>query len=500
MTRSINIYTLSRIHDREAFNILERHGSRYMEPKRTQEHEIESLRLLADEFMRCGVTVAEMDGFFYSFHIPHIGKEFDLLKLTGKICLNIELKSSAVSGEQIEEQLRKNRYYLGHLGKRILLYTVVTNTLKCYKLSLNDELVEVEMAEVVKAVRMAAEGFEDSIDNLFRASDYLVSPINTPARFIQGEYFLTQAQAQIKKRILSDVDGALGCAFFHLTGKPGTGKTLLLYDLAKTLAKTGKTLLIHCGKLSPAHELITEEVTQLKIISAFELKSGAGLTDYNYLLVDEAHRMFPEFFDTVVASVRANKQVCVWSSDPEQVLTTHEKANDIAGRINSLPPDEVYTLSEKFRINKELSTFIQRVKNLNHKPEMPMDYSNVEVNCANSTQEAQYMLEYYRDRGYVFINYSKPAYGESPYSAYEEDFDTHHVIGQEFDKVVMLLDSSFYYDEEGFLHGIPFPDPDFLYPNLFYQGVTRVRENLALIVVKAPEVFGKIASILEDGE
>ncbi|MBO4325512.1 MAG: DUF2075 domain-containing protein, partial [Lachnospiraceae bacterium] len=255
-----------------------------------------------------------------------------------------------------------------------------------------------------------------------------------------------------------------------------------------------------CGKLSPAHELITEEVTQLKIISAFELKSGAGLTDYNYLLVDEAHRMFPEFFDTVVASVRANKQVCVWSSDPEQVLTTHEKANDIAGRINALPPDEVYTLSEKFRINKELSTFIQRVKNLNHKPEMPMDYSNVEVNCANSTQEAQYMLEYYRGRGYVFINYSKPAYGESPYSAYEEDFDTHHVIGQEFDKVVMLLDSSFYYDEEGFLHGIPFPDPDFLYPNLFYQGVTRVRENLALIVVKAPEVFGKIASILEDGE
>ena len=64
----------------------------------------------------------------------------------------------------------------------------------------------------------------------------------------------------------------------------------------------------------------------------------------------------------------------------------------------------------------------------------------------------------------------------------------------------MLLDSSFYYDDEGFLHGIPHPNPDYLYPNLFYQGVTRVRENLALIVVKAPEVFGKIASILEDGE
>ncbi|MBR5677756.1 MAG: hypothetical protein IKX20_06435 [Paludibacteraceae bacterium] len=180
MTRSINIYTLSRIHDREAFNILERHGSRYMEPKQTQEHEIESLRFLADEFMRNGLTVADMDGFFFSFHIPHIGKEFDLLKLTDKTCLNIELKSSAVSEEQIVDQLRKNRYYLGHLGKRILLYTVVTSSIRCYKLSLNDELVAVDVSEVVKAVRMVSEGYLESIDNLFRASDYLVSRSRDP--------------------------------------------------------------------------------------------------------------------------------------------------------------------------------------------------------------------------------------------------------------------------------------------------------------------------------
>ena len=68
MTQAINIYTLSRIHEREAFNILERHISRYKEPKRTQEHEIESLRILADEFMKHGLSVADMDGFFFSFH------------------------------------------------------------------------------------------------------------------------------------------------------------------------------------------------------------------------------------------------------------------------------------------------------------------------------------------------------------------------------------------------------------------------------------------------
>ena len=151
-------------------------------------------------------------------------------------------------------------------------------------------------------------------------------------------------------------------------------------------------------------------------------------------------------------------------------------------------------------MNKELHSFISVIKDLKHKPKVPMNYENVSVNYANTTQEAQNMLEYYRQNGYVFINYSKSNYESSPYAAYEEYFDTHHVIGQEFDKVVMLMDNSFYYDEEGVLKGIPHPNPDYLYPNLFYQGVTRVREKLSLIVVDAPALFEKITSIFEECE
>jgi hypothetical protein len=62
----------------------------------------------------------------------------------------------------------------------------------------------------------------------------------------------------------------------------------------------------------------------------------------------------------------------------------------------------------------------------------------------------------------------------------------------------MLMDGSFSYDETGALRGIP--DPEYLYPNLFYQSVTRVREQLALIVVNAPELFGQIVTILAPEE
>ncbi len=61
--------------------------------------------------------------------------------------------------------------------------------------------------------------------------------------------------------------------------------------------------------------------------------------------------------------------------------------------------------------------------------------------------------------------------------------------------MLMVMDDSFYYDEDGVLQGVPHPNPDYLYPNLFYQGITRVREKIALVIVDSPQLFEKIASI-----
>lgn len=500
-TRSINIYSLSRIHEELPFNIVEKHSSQKRDLQRTKVHEIESLRLFVDALLAAGVSLDECDGFFYSFHIPQIGKEFDLLKFTDRLCLNIELKSTAVSEEQILCQLLKNRHYLSHLGKKLALYSVVTDSMSCYKLSLNDELVNMDFGEIVSAVRQIKTGYTGYIDNLFRASNYLVSPLNNPSRFIQGEYFLTQAQEQVKKSVLSGVDSAFLSAYFHITGKPGTGKTLLLYDIAKTLSKNGKTVIIHCGKLSPGQYKIRNEIDNLNIVSVSELRDESfSLSDYTYILVDESHRIYTEQFDAICDSVNKNDQICIFSSDPEQVLSASETRNDIVAKIEALHLDGQFTLSEKIRTNRELHSFIMCMKDLNHRPKVPMDYSSVVLNYANTTQEAQYLLAYYRSKGFKFINYTKSNYEPSPFSAYAEDFDTHHVIGQEFDKVVMLLDSSFFYDEDGKLQGIPHPNPNYLYPNLFYQGVTRVREELALIVVNAPELFEKVASIVAPAE
>jgi len=496
MTRPINIYLQSRIGDELSFNRAEFHSSGRDEIRRTREHEIGSLRILVDRLTGEGISAEELDGFFYGYQIPRIGKEFDLLKFTETECLNIELKSRAVPLGQMLAQLRKNRYYLAHLGKTQHLYTVITDTMTCYRLGEGGGLEAVDFAAVVSGVKSVRENYLADIDKMFRAKDYLVSPLNTPDKFIKGEYFLTQAQEQIEKKIMKDVGDCGTYGFFSLTGAPGTGKTLLLYDIAKKLAAVGKTLVIHCGELSEGQKELDRRIEGLHIISA-ECPGRDALSGCGFVLVDEAHRMDPRQYEKLCGICVRENIKCIFSSDPEQIISSAERKNAIVRRIDSLPPAGRYVLSEKIRANRELAAFIDAVRHPCGKPRGRVSYENVTAAYANDPKEACEIIGYFKSKGYVFIDYSKSDRGESPYYKYYEDFDIHHVVGQEFDNVLMLLDDSFYYDDKGVLRGVPRPDPDNLYPNMFYRGITRAREKLALVVVNAPTLFGKISSIFE---
>ena len=106
------------------------------------------------------------------------------------------------------------------------------------------------------------------------------------------------------------------------------------------------------------------------------------------------------------------------------------------------------------------------------------------------------MIRYYRAQGYVFID-SRADRSDGVFADYQESFISGHIAGREYEKAVILMDRSFSYDSHGHLCGIPVPDPDNMYPNIFYQGITRVRENLALIIMDAPELLRSILSIID---
>ena len=556
MTRPVNLYLLSRIHSRESFHHVFHHAAGTASASMTPVHEIESLRAFVDRMRQEGVTVAETDGFFLGYSIPQIGKEFDLLKIRDDAVLSIELKSQPVPLEQIRAQLLRNRHYLGHLGREMQLFTFVADTRQCFRLKKGGILEPVPASAPAKAVRSFSGDYLEEIDGLFRPSEYIVSPSGTPDKFLHHEYFLTQAQDQIRNGLLTALSETTDHACFSLLGRPGTGKTLLLYDVGRELGSQARTAILNWGRLEDGHREINRcdigltilpwsvlgeraAGTERKAADADLRAAGPGstagptgaapdgdpgetgsrgalnapadadespeeictaLAPFSYLLIDESHRLSEAQFRKICATAKAYRQRAVFCLDPEQVLTTAEKRTDIAGRLAAMPQMAgSFTLSEHLRGNRELQEFIRQLRDADYHPRARMNYQDVELGFAATIGEAQDQLAYFRDRGYVFINCFRPTdeIPGNPFLAFEGGYDIHHVIGQEFDKVVMLMDGSFFYSEDGRLEGVPRPDPDYIYPNLFYQGITRVREKLALIVLQSEPLFDRIAAILE---
>lgn len=97
--------------------------------------------------------------------------------------------------------------------------------------------------------------------------------------------------------------------------------------------------------------------------------------------------------------------------------------------------------------------------------------------------------------GYVFISYTQSVYKSGSIDAYPNKHDTHHVIGQEYDKVMIVVDDNFRYDDDGRIQGRVHPNPDYLFYKLLYQGVSRSREKLCVLVVNNYTMFMQISNI-----
>ena len=102
--KSISIYAITRKQNLTQLSRMERQLSKREKPLKMREWELDSLKNLVEQLETrmqdvCGLR------FFYSFQIPRLGKEFDLLQIKEDQIINIELKSGAVS----EEAMRRLR-------------------------------------------------------------------------------------------------------------------------------------------------------------------------------------------------------------------------------------------------------------------------------------------------------------------------------------------------------------------------------------------------------
>lgn len=466
------------------------------EVAKVRKEEIDLIGVLVNNFIFHRVKGYYYEDWFYAFSIPQIGKEFDLLKISAEnVIINIELKSQEVTFEKIEKQLIQNRYYLSHIASEIFSFTYMKcndGIARVYKYE-NNSLKQTSIDELLHCVKQIEVARKGRIEEWFKPKDYLISPLNTPEKFIEGRYYLNKQQEQIKRSI--EVSFKTKKCLWGIRGSAGTGKTLLLYDIAKSLSKNNKVCIIHCGLLNDGHKYINSHLDNVSVIDAKSI-SLELISCFDIICVDETQRLYKTSLDQIL-SVFDKKLIkgCIFSYDSAQALSKTEVRRNNPKRLNEIDGFNEEKLTERIRTNKEIFSFIRNMMRLYDKPKKRVDYKNIDILYANNIKESDKIIKFYRRKGYILITYTPSQYVSNSIDHYSGFVNSHQVIGQEFDNVMILIDNNFRYSSEGDLEAKEHPNPDYLFPRLFYQNISRTREKLCIVVIDNEEMFKNLLKI-----
>lgn len=469
--KSISIYAVTRNQNIDQLQKLERQlsGREYFLKMRTWE--LESMKSLVRELEAHMEEVYALR-FFYSFQIPRLGKEFDLLQIKEEQIVNIELKSGVVSDETIRRQLIQNRYYLSVLGRPIYSYTYISSQNRLVRLTNHDHIADADWQQLCELLQNESVDYGGKIEDLFQAEMYLISPLTEPVKFLQKEYFLTSQQRDIKRQILKKIRTE-HTGYYSFSGLPGTGKTLLLYDIAMKLSERHKVCMIHCGEAGKKWEILHERLRRIDFLSDSQLKFAMNFEEYSAVLIDETHLLSSENLELLLKNLE--KQPVIFSSDAEDMISPKELDRSSMQKIEHLPGIQTFRLTNRIRTNAELSSFIQ---NMMHLPagRSQKSYPHIEVVYANDAFEAENLLKDYQKQDYQ----------------YSGDLEQKHV-----ERLAVLLDDRYYYDEEGYLRSRTHTEKEMSDVRKLFHHLNQAKENLALVMLENEKVYGRLLNLLQ---
>lgn len=454
--------------------------------------EIDDLASLVILLTKSGCSISDLDNFIVGYKIPQIGKEFDLLSFGDEGIINIELKRTS-SIEKIEKQLIRNKYYLSFASSKAHHYTYSVESGLLFKLSGPSVIERVDILELVTLLKKHKSKHANDIDSLFQAVNYLVSPFNSTERFLSGEYFLTQQQEAVSNAVGDYLETLTEPAFISLKGSAGTGKSLLVYHIAKDALKVGKKILIiHCGILNQGHDLLQSSGWDIQPIRLYE---SLEIENYNLVIIDEAQRLFNHQFKDLSEKIETSKALCIFSFDKIQTLATFEDRFDIENEISTLNPISEYTLSEKIRSNKEIVDFIVMLFNKNKNYES-RGSKNIYLKYFSTNKDASDYLGGLNKSEWQLLRFTPSRFNSEHHQSYfQHDSPTSHgIIGQEFDNVVVVVDELFSYHENGQL---VYRGKSYYHPRkMLFQNITRARKKVLVVVINNEELLERCMQIL----
>ena len=212
--------------------------------------------------------------------------------------------------------------------------------------------------------------------------------------------------------------------------------------------------------------------------------AGSGrksmLDGYSCLLIDEADHLAAPALQSWLDLAASVRIPVILTFDPHHLLEDERQDAPAAESIALIEKSSTLSLSfsGNIRINRPVYAFLHTLLYLkNHGGHS--DYSCIDVLYAGDGTELNLLKSYYTALGYTAVaqnSAKKEAAGIAP----------------EYDRVLMILDETYFYDETGHLcvRGDSAAPLKFL-----YEVLSRTREKLCLIVLKNSTLFSQVLDI-----
>lgn len=487
--KSINLLSLSQAHESLATNEYKSFREHYEID--VDDNELADIKILTNEMFALLPFVNIFNDFYVGYKIQHISKEFDLLRFGSNYIVNIEIKNASTE-EKIKKQLTRNKYYLHHINKVIHNYCFVATSKTLFYLSSSGDLENVPIESLVQLLTSQNLIKLDSPDALFNPSDYLVSPFNSTTKFLSGQYFLTGQQETIKEQITKNIASS-SSSVISLTGSAGTGKTLLTYDIVKSLMGTMRAIIVHCGQLNDGHCFLINSGWSIVSIRDFR---NYDLTNIDLVVVDETQRIYPSQFDDLVLEAASKNTHCIFSYDRQQTLSRSESRTDIEGKINAVGGAYKYSLSDKIRTNKEISNFIKVLFDNKRNNISISNCGNIDFDYFTDSSTVKNYVSLISNEGWEVLRLTPSQYNNEHHESYSQitSKNSHRVIGQEFDNVAVVIDEYFSYGSDG----QPIYNSRTYYDSvkMLFQNITRTRKKLKLIIIGNKQILNRCLSVM----
>lgn len=443
--------------------------------------------------------------------------DLDAVLFTNTLSIDLELKDKIDTQNlgDIKKKFNKQSRLFKKINEKIptlyLVYIAKENKLYCYSHEEKKYKEDYSFKELAESLKNVKPQENNPIKKLSR-SEFLISPLDNINEFINNEYFLDSPQEDVKNELFQYGINRHG-GIFGVEGAAGTGKSLIAYDLVKTL-NTTPILFIYPGDLKEKHKSFNQHFSNLKFCSGKDLTENL-LNKYPIIIIDEAQRLYHDDPRNTLGILtnwikkNYNDHTVIFFFDVYQSLGPKDCGQLLHNLCKTYEKDgkgKLLYLNASIRSNNNIFYFVRNLFDLKKKAPKwitTLDYKqNIEVKYFADSTDSLDWIKLKIQEGYHFLLPTKDRFNNTLIDKYDplEEYskNTHHAIGEENNKIITVIDKSVKYTTDGQIEENPIIKSDYFYyiDHELYVNMTRAREKLAIAIIDNFDVYKAIMEVI----